>query len=136
MNRFSVVETFHDYQLADNVTGRSIGMGDGVDQPFGEIGTREFRQDWEKEANENVHGYFWAYFPDLYELEIWYDGDVWYVVILEPWAKRATNALALTTSFNVSQFCEAKSGPHLGHRVQFLNLPQSVQRHVAERLEN
>ncbi len=141
MNRFSVIETFHDYRLVDNVTGRSTGMGDGTDRDswsqdaLGSISAENFRQAWEDEANENTHEYFWAYFPDLYELEVWHDEDDWYVVIIEPWTKRATNALALTASFNVSQFCEAKPGPHLGHRVQFLNLPQRVQRHIAERLE-
>jgi len=74
--RFSVIETFHDYRLIDNVTGRSACMGDGVDIEgfvggFAEVGEPGFVGEWEDDANENVMDYLEAYFwqPEVTELD-------------------------------------------------------------------
>ena len=132
MKRFTVIDTFNCYMLLDTVTGQEACMGDGVDQPFGEIGTEEFRQAWEKDANENSYEYFWARFPELYELEIWQD-DRQVTVFTGRWAEEYPEVLVIAGP--VSRFSRSKPGPHLGKIVPFLGLPQKLQRRIAEKLE-
>ena len=138
MNRFTVVETFHDYRLIDTITGREACMGDGADRIDPDwthvVGTEKFRQAWEDEANEEAHEYFQAYFPELYELEAWRDYDLSIVFTGEQTGKYP-DVLVVMDSLDMSQFSEATPGSHLGSRVHFLALPQNVQRHIAKRLK-
>jgi len=152
MKRFEVIEGFNGYYLYDRVTGRpGVCMGDGVDEPFGEIGSEEFRQAWEDEANLSAAEYFEAYFPDLYGLEVWDDAEFLdrYTVLLgeaaplekSMWAcENLHDCLTLSDDpeqpqgFSQFGWCDPTISEGQRH-ICFLDLPENVQRHVAERLE-
>lgn len=155
--RFEVIETFHDFQLVDTITGRSASMGDGVDVEgfiggFVEVGDEGFAEAWADDANENIAEYLEAYFSDLYNLEV-YDSPKLadrYTVILEEAShleksmQDCTNlhyCLALSDNpehpLGVSQhgYVDPDVAAWAGARVFFLDLPLNVQEHIARRLE-
>lgn len=159
--RFEVIETFHDFQLIDTVTGRSAGLGDGLDVEgfiggFVEVGDEDFAEEWADDANENTTEYLEAYFPDLYNLEI-YDGPGYidrYIVVLEG-APLVEKLLENPGNFESLHYCLGLSSnpdspqgisqigvvdpSHLAEtqeRIAFLGLPLNVQEHIARRLED
>jgi len=152
MSRFEVVDGYNGYYLYDNITGRNVCMGDGVDVPYGRIGTAAFRQTWEDKANENLAEFFAAYFPDLRGLEIYDCPDFIdrYTVILE----EATGlekclmscpdlhyCLSLSIDpdspqgFSQQGYADPECIAQEGDRISFLDLPLNVQTYLARRLE-
>lgn len=149
--RFSVIETFHDFQLLDHITDRSASMGDGTSICLSEdgdeylpVGTEGFCRAWEDFANRDIESYMEAYFPDLYALQIqcievgeFVDP---YTVVLTPSREKFYHCLSLSENCDSPQgvglFGECLPGPHLGTRVNFTDLPQNMQRYIAKRLED
>jgi len=157
--RFSVVETFNDFRLLDHVTGCYACMGDGVDRESRfPIGSEEFIADWEAEINEASGEYFEAYFPDLHSLEI-HDTPEFvdrYVVILEeetsPQEKKRYGYADLHRCLCLDDDPDSPRGiavetvcglgvmrgmaqRAMAQRIAFLDLPDAVQRYIAERLD-
>lgn len=149
---FTIVESFHGYYIYYNPVPALGGRccGDGVDEPYGMIGSESFRLAWEEEANGNTAEFFDAYFPELADLIVFDCGDEFfdrYQVVL-PNNKRyhqgQTLHLGLGLSHNpdspqgFSQWgeCNPKYMAERNTRISFMDLPANVQQHAVERLEN
>lgn len=159
--RFEVVDACNCYMLYDLVTGRGAAMGDGVDQPYGEVGTDLFRDRWEDDVNSAVEEVFDAYFGDLSDLLIFDGGDKYadrYTVVLHPvtslcgmsdlQAEISGDLGSLHHCLSVSHCdpewlggfsqygtCHPTFMAETQKQIHFLDMPEVTQRHVARRLE-
>jgi len=152
--RFEVASGCNAWYLLDRVTGREACLGDGVDRittdavepawapSHAQIGTEEFRLEWQYDANEYFEEYFEAYFSELADLEVYDNGgrtiDRYTVLIAHYGGKSLWVALALSANPDSPQgfslFVQAVHGD-LGESINFLDLPENVQAHIARRIE-
>lgn len=154
---FEVVDACNGCYLYHTATGLSKCIGDGTDQDMysgfvrAQVGTLSFRQLLEDEANSQAFVYFDAYWHELHLLEI-YDSDSEcdrYTVITEHASAlecRLQDKENLWTCLCLSDNCDSPGGfsqwgycalpnDRLGERIHFLELPDRVQKHIVERLE-
>ena len=152
-NRFRIYEVCNGFMLEDLVTGRLAACGDGVDQ-FEDLrpGESGFVEQWTKEVNEEPD-IFEAYFYDLYKLVI-FDNPKFidrYTVITGPASslekslaacENLCNCLGLSINpdspqgFSQWGTCNFDHMDKTQEQVRFLGLPDNVQRHLAQRLED
>lgn len=151
-NRFKVYEVFNGYMLEDLVTGRSVGLGDGVSTMSLEpLGTEEFRRNWEDELNE-CPDTMEAYFYNLYKLVI-FDSPCFmdrYTVIVKPASslekvfancKNLCECLSLSINpdspqgFSQWGNCDPDYMDETQERIWFLDVPENIQAHIAKRLD-
>ena len=114
------------------------------------VGTDAFREAWENDANENTGVYFGAYWAWLDTLVI-YDNDETidrYTVLIGPAPPLECHMQGekdLWVCLGLSVNCDSPQGfsqwgfavpnPRLGETVHFLDLPDNVQKHIAEKGE-
>jgi hypothetical protein len=150
-NRFRVYEACNGFYLEDLVTGRVAALGDGVGEPYGEIGTGLFCDRWEDDVNSAAAEVFGVYFHDLDNLVI-YDNPEFmdrYTVILREatFLEKAVQSCGdLYHCLGLSHNPDSPQGfSQCGYAnleamegmeaIHFLDLPENVQRHISMRLQ-